>query len=80
MLKAFKCKLTPTPVQIELLNQHFGCVRFVYNISLAYKKEQYSKYGNSISVYDIKKLLPLWKESEEYAFLKGVNSLSLQKQ
>jgi putative transposase len=78
MLKAFKYKLTPTPFQKELLNQHFGCVRFVFNMSLSYKKEQYSKYGNSVSVYDIKKLLPLWKESEEYAFLKGVNSLSLQ--
>ncbi|MGL4759217.1 MAG: helix-turn-helix domain-containing protein, partial [Patescibacteria group bacterium] len=25
MLKAFKYRLKPTPDQIDLLNQHFGC-------------------------------------------------------
>lgn len=91
MLKAFKYKLTPTPSQIELLNQHFGSVRLVYNIALAYKNSKYKDSGVSISIYDIKKLLPKWK-SEDYeytngdgvtkvgslTFLKEVNSLSLQ--
>ncbi|MGL4757875.1 MAG: helix-turn-helix domain-containing protein, partial [Patescibacteria group bacterium] len=36
MLKAFKYKLKPTPDQKDLLNQHFGCCRLVYNMSLAY--------------------------------------------
>ncbi len=91
MLKAFKYKLTPTLSQIDLLNQHFGSVRLVYNMSLAYKKSQYKDSGVSVSIYDIKKLLPEWK-SEDYeftngdgvtkvgslTFLKEVNSLSLQ--
>ncbi|MGL4757748.1 MAG: RNA-guided endonuclease TnpB family protein [Patescibacteria group bacterium] len=83
MLKAFKYKLKPTPDQIDLLNQHFGCCRLVYNMSLAYKKSQYIEYGKSISIYEIKKLLPVWKKLEEngeliYSFLNNVNSLSLQ--
>jgi putative transposase len=91
MLKAFVYKLTPTPSQIDLLNQHFGSVRLVYNMALAYKNSKYKDSGVSISIYDIKKLLPEWK-SEDYeytngngvtsigslTFLKEVNSLSLQ--
>ncbi|MGL4759055.1 MAG: RNA-guided endonuclease TnpB family protein [Patescibacteria group bacterium] len=83
MLKAFKYKLKPTPDQKDLLNQHFGCCRLVYNMSLAYKKSQYIEHGISISIYEIKKLLPIWKKLEEngeltFSFLNNVNSLSLQ--
>jgi putative transposase len=78
MLKAFVYKLTPTPSQIDLLNQHFGSVRLVYNMALAYKKSKYEDSGISISIYDIKKLLPEWKSEKSFAFLKEVNSLSLQ--
>ena len=78
MLKAFKYKLTPTLSQIDLLNQHFGSVRLVYNMALAYKQNEFKVSGISISIYDIKKLLPDWKSEEGFAFLKEVNSLSLQ--
>jgi putative transposase len=78
MLKAFLYKLTPTPSQIDLLNQHFGSVRLVYNMALAYKNSKYKDSGVSVSIYDIKKLLPEWKNEEGFAFLKEVNSLSLQ--
>jgi putative transposase len=78
MLKAFVYKLTPTPSQIDLLNQHFGSVRLVYNMALAYKNSKYKNSGVSISIYDIKKLLPEWKREEGLTFLKEVNSLSLQ--
>ena len=78
MLKAFKYKLTPTSSQIDLLNQHFGSVRLVFNIALAYKKNQYKDCGISVSVYEVKKLLPIWKKTEGLDFLSEVNSLSLQ--
>jgi putative transposase len=78
MLKAFKYKLTPTLSQIDLLNQHFGSVRLVYNMALAYKKSQYKDCGISVSIYEVKKLLPVWKKTEGLDFLKEVNSLSLQ--
>jgi putative transposase len=68
MLKAFKYKLKPTLNQIDLLNQHFGCVRLVFNMALAYKKDKFKENSSSISIYEIKKLLPEWKKSEEFSF------------
>ena len=87
MLKAYKYRLYPTPSQTKLLEKHFGCVRLVFNKALALKKESYernkvkehdseSKTLSNLSCYDIKKLLPVWKQ--ELEFLKEVNSLSIQ--
>jgi transposase len=73
MIETFKYRLKPTPVQQELLNKHFGCVRKVYNMALDYKKKSYQA-GEKISCYEIKKLLPAWKK--ELVYLKEVNSLS----
>lgn len=75
MIKAIKYRLYPTKNQEVLLAKHFGCVRLIYNKALAYRNEQY-KIGNKLSCFDIKKLLPIWKQ--ELNYLKEVNSLSLQ--
>lgn len=75
MKRAYKYRIYPNKDQQKLLNQHFGCVRLIYNKALAFKEEQY-KLGNKINCYEIKKLIPLWKE--ELPFLKNINSLSLQ--
>lgn len=75
MKRAFKYRIYPTKKQQELLNEHFGCVRLIYNKGLSFKEEQY-KLGNNINCYEIKKLIPLWKK--ELVFLKSINSLSLQ--
>lgn len=76
MLKAFEYKLYPTEQQKVLLNKHFGCVRKIYNLALALKKNIWEKDKKNISCLDIKKLLPKWKK--ELIYLKEVNSLSLQ--
>ena len=76
MLKAYKYRLSPTLKQQDLLNQHFGCVRLVYNMALAYKKDKYKLENETVSCYDVKKLLVEWKKENDY--LKLVNSLSLQ--
>lgn len=34
VLKAYRYRLAPTPAQTELLNQHIGAVRFLYNLAL----------------------------------------------
>lgn len=76
MLKAFKYRLYPDSVQIELLNKHFGCVRFVYNLGLETKQAAYA--GNKIQLTCIdlaSQLIDLKKECE---WLKEVNSQSLQ--
>lgn len=41
MLKAYKYRLYPNKQQIEQIQKTFGCCRFVYNQTLAYRKEIY---------------------------------------
>jgi|GEM_PF-2218897 len=38
MNKAYKYRLYPNSEQAELINKTFGCVRFVYNQMLVYRK------------------------------------------
>ena len=39
--KAFKFRIYPNQKQLELINQTFGCVRFVYNHFLNQRNELY---------------------------------------
>lgn len=75
MIKAYKYRILPTEEQEVFLEKHFGCVRKMYNLALDLKQKSY-KEGVKISCYDIKKLIPVWKE--EFEYLKEVNSSSLQ--
>ncbi len=43
MLKAYKYRIYPTNEQKEYIAKTFGCCRFVYNWTLAYRKEAYEK-------------------------------------
>jgi len=76
MLKAYKYRLYPTKEQTELLNKHFGCVRYIWNWALVKKTEAYQLEGKSLSRYDLQKELPFLKEEKDW--LKQVNSQSLQ--
>jgi putative transposase len=76
MMKAFKFRLYPTTNQISELNQHIGSCRFVYNWALDQKIKTYEQTGKSISRFDLNKLIPVLKLSNEW--LGNVNSQSLQ--
>ena len=43
MLKAYKYRIYPNGQQEEQIQKTFGCCRFVYNKTLAYRKEKYEK-------------------------------------
>jgi len=75
--KAIKLRAYPTDTQLELLNKHFGCVRFIYNYFLAYKTEQYKKTGKSASFIQMSRELTRLKSSSEYAWLCEVSRQSL---
>ena len=47
--RAYKKRFYPTPEQAELLAQSFGCARFVWNKTLAYRTEAYHQRGESVS-------------------------------
>lgn len=78
MLKSYKYKLNPNEDQKELLNKHFGSVRFVYNYFLDERKKEYENNKKSLNYYDNARVLTELKKSEEYSWLKEINSQSLQ--
>mgnify|MGYP000971026621 CR=1 FL=1 len=78
MLKSFKYKLLPTLDQKVLFNKHFGCSRFVFNYFLNERKEEYLQNKKSLNFYDNAAALTTLKKSEEFSWLKEVNSQTLQ--
>ena len=76
--RAYKFRLYPNREQSELLAKHFGCSRFVYNYFLNQRKEQYRLTGKSDNYYVQSKMLTTLKNQEETAWLKEVNSQTLQ--
>lgn len=78
ILKTYKYRLLPNKEQEEILARYFGTVRFVYNHFLAERKNQYDKTGKSDNYYAQAKTLTNLKKQEEYAWIKEINSQTLQ--
>lgn len=76
--RTYKFRLYPNREQAELLARHFGCARFVYNYFLNQRKEQYRLTGKSDNFYAQERSLTELKKQEATAWLKEVNSQSLQ--
>lgn len=77
MLKAYKYRIYPNQLQKQMLEQHFGCVRFIYNWALALQKRYYAIFGKSLPYGRIQSHLVKKKKSAKYAWLNDVNSQSL---
>lgn len=76
MMKAYKYRIYPNKQQEGQIQKTFGCCRFVYNNTLAYRKEKYEIYKESINkiacnnyVYQTLK--------KEYEWLKEVDKFAL---
>lgn len=78
MLKAFKYELNPNTEQIDMLNKHFGCSRYVYNWGLERKAKAYKQDNEKITCFDLIKEVTQLKKSEEFVWLKEVHSQTLQ--
>lgn len=76
MLIAYKYRLYPDQDQKELLAQHFGCARHIYNWALEKKKLHYEHAGESLSRRQLQDLL-VESKKEEKPWLREVNSQSL---
>ena len=74
--KAYKVRLYPNIQQVKLIRKTFGCCRYVYNHTLAVRKDAYKNAGISLHGNDCKKLLPQMKEDNPW--LKEVDSTALQ--
>ena len=75
-MKTYKYRIYPTKAQETQLNQHLELCRWVYNKTLETRKNAFEQDGKSVSYYDTKKMLPIWKE--EKPSLKAVHSMVLQ--
>lgn len=76
MRKTFQYRLFPTKSQRSALNKTLEYCRWVYNDTLAIRKDTYEQTGKSVSLYDTNKTLTLWKA--EKPVLKSVYSQVLQ--
>lgn len=77
ILKGFKYKLKPTDEQKQMLLQHGGNTRFVYNKLLETNEKKYKEEGKFNFGYDMKMSIPEMKAA--FPFLKLSNSQSLQR-
>ncbi|HMN26533.1 MAG TPA: transposase [Caldilineaceae bacterium] len=72
----YKYRLFPTSAQRTSLETVLELCRWVYNDTLAIRKETYEQTGKSISLYDTNKLLTEWKAAKPV--LSQVHSQVLQ--
>lgn len=77
MQKGVKFRIYPNREQKNLINQTLGCCRLVYNRGLAMREDAY-KNGNKIGYSGTSAMLTDLKRSEDFAFLKIVDSIALQ--
>lgn len=77
MLKAYKYRIYPNQKQAIAFEQHFGCVRFVYNWALALQNRYYKIFGKSLSRSKIQSQLVKKKKTGKFAWLNEVSSQSL---
>lgn len=83
MLKAYKYRIYPNNEQKKQITKTFGCCRFVYNQTLAYRKEIYEQEKKSVSKTDcnnycnreLKKTYEWLKEVDKFALTNAVYNM-----
>lgn len=76
--KSYQFRIYPSSEQKVLLSKHFGHCRFVFNYFLNECKEKYLNEKTSLNYYDNASTLTELKKTDNYLWLKEVNSQSLQ--
>ncbi|XCP84754.1 IS200/IS605 family element RNA-guided endonuclease TnpB [Roseburia hominis] len=83
MLKAYKYRIYPDNGQKTQIAKTFGCCRFVYNRTLAYRKEAYEQEKKSFSKTDcnnycnreLKKSYEWLKEADKFALTNAIYNM-----
>ncbi|MGW3044589.1 RNA-guided endonuclease InsQ/TnpB family protein [Kitasatospora sp. NPDC001159] len=78
MRTAYKCRAYPDPGQAALLSRTFGCVRLVWNKTLAERHAAFHERGERTSYKQTDATLTAWKKTEDLSFLSEVSSAPLQ--
>ena len=75
---AYKCRAYPNGAQQQMLARTFGCVRLVWNRTLAERRRRYHGEGKGLSCAASDAALTVMKRDPELAFLAEVSSVPLQ--
>src|SRR5215471_3563414 len=75
---AYRCRAYPDRAQQAVLSRTFGCVRVVWNRTLATRRERYATEGKGTSYAQTNRALTVMKKDPRWAFLNEVSSVPLQ--
>ncbi len=78
MRTAFKARAYPDAEQVALLRRTFGCVRLVWNRTLADRQRRYTVAQRGTSYRETDQALTAWKKTDDLASLSEVSSVPLQ--
>ena len=76
--RAYKFRLYPNKEQEILINKTIGSSRFVFNYFLNLWNEAYKTTGKGLSYNTCATMIPTLKKTDEYNWLKEVDSIALQ--
>ena len=75
---AYRCRAYPDPAQQQVLNRTFGCVRVVWNRTLAARHRRWDTDRKGMSYAESDRALTAMKKDPELAFLSEVSCVPLQ--
>ncbi len=75
---AYRCRAYPDEAQQQMLARTFGCVRLVWNRTLAERHARYQAEGKGVSYAESDRALTAMKKDPELGFLSQVSSVPLQ--
>jgi putative transposase len=78
VLRGYRYRFYPDPEQEQFLRRTIGCVRLVYNKSLAECTDLYRTTGKSPGCAEQDRHLTAWKKLPDLGFLNEVSSVPLQ--
>jgi putative transposase len=78
MRTAYKCRAYPDPEQAAIFARTFGCVRLVWNKTLAERRRAWQTDRTPTAYKQTDAALTAWKKTQGLAFLDEVSSVPLQ--
>ncbi len=78
MRTAFKCRACPDEAQQAILSRTFGCIRVVWNKTLAARHARYAAERKGTSYAETDRALTLMKRDPDLEFLNEVSAVPLQ--